>query len=71
LKNLTYIFAFFLCIHLTAQDLSQRALQKLDDEELLDLFNEVDQDSIKAEIVARVYLNRARLEKETIKMARG
>ncbi|MCW9037607.1 helix-turn-helix domain-containing protein [Altibacter sp.] len=46
-------------------------LNLLVDEELLSLFNEVDGDSIAQERIARVYLERARMEKDTIKMARG
>jgi len=56
---------------LKEQDFSYEALNKMEDEELLALFNKVDQDSIKAEKVASTYLNRAKKAKDTIKMARG
>jgi AraC-like DNA-binding protein len=56
---------------LSAQDFSSESLIKMEDEELLSLFDEVETDSIKAGIVARVYLNRAKNNKDTIKMARG
>ena len=61
----------FISIGLSAQDISMEKLQSFEDEELLTLFNEVDGDSIKQEIVARFYLERGRKEKDTIKMARG
>ncbi len=67
---------FFLVIVLSAgiviqaQDFSKVSLSKMGDEELLGLFSKIDNDSIKAEAVARVYLNRSKEEKDTIKMAR-
>jgi len=67
-------FTFFLLLivfSIKAQDFSSINLQSLEDEELLSLFSEVEKDSIKAEKAARVYLDRARKEKDTIKMARG
>jgi AraC-like DNA-binding protein len=67
---LVFIF-IFIYLGLIAQDLSMEKLQLLEDEELLTLFNEVGGDSLKQEIVARVYLERGRREKDTIKMARG
>lgn len=54
-----------------SQQLSDRYLNNLHDEELLELFNELNNDSLAQERVARIYLNRARKEKDTIKMARG
>ncbi len=68
------VFLFFLCfayMNLNAQELTQSYLEGLEDEELLDLFNEVRLDSVRAEKVARAYLDRARKERDTIKMARG
>ncbi|PQB04459.1 hypothetical protein BST85_05750 [Aureitalea marina] len=47
------------------------SLDQLSDEQLLTMFDEVIQDSLAAERVARIYLDRARKEKDTIKMARG
>ncbi|MCW8980185.1 MAG: helix-turn-helix domain-containing protein [Altibacter sp.] len=46
-------------------------LHALEDEALLYWFDEVGGDSITQERIARVYLERARMEKDTIKMARG
>ncbi|MBT8387410.1 MAG: hypothetical protein KJO12_08345, partial [Ignavibacteria bacterium] len=54
-----------------AQNLSHEYLTNLEDEELLSLFNRYRGDSTQAERVARIYLNRARREGDTIKMARG
>ena len=71
MKYYILYIAFLLSFPIYAQDLSQRALQKLDDEDLLELFDEVIKDSLKAEIVARVYLDRAKSDGDTIKMARG
>ncbi len=66
-----FLFCILLSFAMQAQDFSKETLQKMDDEELLSLFNEIDTDSIIAEKVARTYLNRAKKEKDTIKMARG
>jgi len=71
MKNFCYCLIWLLWIPVISQDLSQRILEKLDDEELLRLFDEVVNDSVEAETVARVYLKRAKHEKDTIKMARG
>jgi len=54
-----------------AQNKSLTDLQRMEDESLLEYFNKVSEDSIMAEKVARVYLERARLQEDTIKMARG
>ena len=56
---------------LTAQKFSKDSLQLLEDEELLSLFSEVEYDSIQAEFVANVYLERAKNQSDTIKMARA
>jgi len=53
------------------QDLSKDTLQKMEDKELLSLFSEVKLDSLKAEKVAQVFLNRAKKEKDTLKIAKG
>jgi len=66
-----FIFFLFLTSSIVAQDITQISLNKMEDEALLTLFNEVEFDSIKAEKVARTYLDRARKENDTIKMARG
>ncbi len=72
IKKLYYLLGFiFLSTIIHAQDISKEALQKLGDEELLSLFNEVENDSIISEKVAQVYIDRARKENDTIKMARG
>lgn len=67
----TLFFLLFYVTFLNAQNFSLENLQRMEDEELLSLFNKVEHDSLKAEVVARVYLTRARKEKDTIKMARG
>lgn len=54
-----------------AQELLQQQLDSIEYEELLTLFNEYDRDSVNQEKIARTYLNRARKEGDTIKMARG
>ena len=74
MKPFQYIPLFvFLFVFLSSnsQRLSDRYLNNLHDEELLELFNELHNDSLSQERVARIYLNRARKEKDTIKMARG
>jgi len=72
IKKLYYLLGFiFLSTIIHAQDFSKETLQKLGDEELLSLFNEVENDSIISEKVAQVYIDRARKENDTIKMARG
>lgn len=71
MKSFFLLVLLFLGSVLQAQEFSIEKLLKMGDEELLELFNEIDNDSLKAETVARVYLNRARSENDTIKMARG
>ncbi|MAP54858.1 helix-turn-helix domain-containing protein [Altibacter sp.] len=72
MRYLVYILLFFGSLSaLQAQSKLPQNLLSLGDEELLALFNEMDGDSIAQERVARTYLNRARKEKDTIKMARG
>ena len=66
----TYLFFLSTTIGFS-QNLSKDQLEKLEYEELLEYYNEVNYDSIEGEIIARVYLDRARAEKDTIKMARG
>ena len=67
---LTIVFVFY-CAQVCTQEFVSDSLSKLSDEELLSLFNEVDRDSVRAEVVARTYLDRAIEERDTIKMARG
>ncbi len=71
MKTLTFLLCILIATSLCAQDVSKENLAALQDEELLELFNQVFTDSIKAEKVARTYLNRARAQEDTIKMARG
>lgn len=71
MKTLTFLLCILIATSLCAQDVSKENLAALQDEELLELFNQVYTDSIKAEKVARTYLNRARAQGDTIKMARG
>ncbi len=67
---LLYIFTFML--HwASAQNPFPSRLSALDDEELLEIFNEFSGDSIAQEQIARTYLDRARRAKDTVKMARG
>jgi len=54
-----------------SQNYSLSELEQLEDEELLAYFDSVKSDSIAGEQVARVYLDRAHKEGDTIKMARG
>ncbi|MEZ4874953.1 MAG: helix-turn-helix domain-containing protein [Flavobacteriaceae bacterium] len=53
------------------QAVLRQSLEGLQDEELLDLFNKYDGDSISQEVIARTYLNRAIKTNDTIKIARG
>lgn len=64
---------FFICLAVrgVSQTLSASYLDSLDYEELLTEFNNYPNDSITQEIIARAYLNRAKLDRDTIKMARG
>ncbi|MFC7357266.1 helix-turn-helix domain-containing protein [Jejudonia soesokkakensis] len=66
-----FIVILFCAFTGIAQNSSKAQLETYEDEALLDYFNEVSHDSIQAEIVARVYLDRGRAEGDTIKMARG
>ncbi|MCT8340343.1 helix-turn-helix domain-containing protein [Flavobacteriaceae bacterium TK19130] len=54
-----------------SQNVEGTPLDLLSYEQLLSRFEEVEHDSILAEPIAREYLNRARREGDTIKMARG
>jgi AraC-like DNA-binding protein len=68
------VFTFLLLILsplMQGQNYSLAELEKLEDEELLEYFNKVDSDSVQGELVARVYLDRAKWEGDTIKIARG
>jgi hypothetical protein len=68
------VFTFLLLILsplMQGQNYSLAELEKLEDEELLEYFNKVDSDSVQGELVARVYLDRAKWAGETIKIARG
>ena len=71
MKQVFLFFTFLFSIITLGQDLSKDALQKMNDTELLSLFNEVKLDSLKAEEVAQVFLNRAKKEKDTLKIAKG
>lgn len=51
---------------LSAQQFSTEVLNEMEDEALLTLFNEVDEDSIKAKKAARTYLDKARKENEQL-----
>ncbi len=72
MRNFTNLFFFIMgSVFMNAQELSQNYLDALEYEELLSLFDGLYGDSIPQEKIARTYLNRARIEKDTIKMARG
>lgn len=72
MRNCTNLFFFIMgSMFMNAQELSQNYLDALEYEELLSLFDGLYGDSIPQEKIARTYLNRARIEKDTIKMARG
>jgi len=66
-----WVISIFFSVVMTAQELSNKELEKMEDEELLTLFNKVASDSHKAELVALTYLNRAKTAKDSIMMARG
>ncbi|MEZ4779423.1 MAG: helix-turn-helix domain-containing protein [Flavobacteriaceae bacterium] len=69
-----YIYAFFFCFFFLtgfSQSPSQSYLDELEYEALLNLFNEFEYDSLSQEKIARTYLNRARKEGDTVKIARG
>ena len=74
-QQLTFVFTIFtyflFCSAIQAQELTQSYLNSLDDEPLLTLFDTHDGDSTAQEKIARTYLDRARRQKDTIKMARG
>jgi AraC-like DNA-binding protein len=72
MRNFTNLFFFIVCsMFMHAQELSQNYLDSLGYEELLSMFDELYGDTILQEKIARTYLNRARIENDTIKMARG
>jgi AraC-like DNA-binding protein len=54
-----------------AQLPNQSYLNSMDYEELLDLFNQYESDSLAQERIAYTYLNKARKENDTVKVARG
>jgi AraC-like DNA-binding protein len=67
------ILFLFSCSSLStlAQSVDKLSLEGLSDEQLLLMFDEVGHDSVAAERIARIYLDRARREGDTIRMARG
>ena len=69
----SYYFIFFLFCSFVAvgQSPSNSLLKSLEYEELLTLFNDFDGDSLAQEKIARTYLERARDEGDTVKVARG
>ncbi|MEZ4857799.1 MAG: helix-turn-helix domain-containing protein [Flavobacteriaceae bacterium] len=64
-----FIYLFFLKGF--SQTPAQTYLNSLEYEQLLDLFNEYENDSLSQEKIARTYLERAKRENDTIKIARG
>ncbi len=71
IKYFCLIFTILFSFVTLAQDLSDDTLQKMEDEDLLNLFSEVKLDSLKAEKVAQIYLTRAKAENDTLKIAKG
>ncbi len=67
----TLVFCVCISLGSISQNLEQSYLNTLNDEPLLTLFNKYHGDSIAQEKIARTYLDRARKQKDTIKMARG
>ncbi|QIE58343.1 AraC family transcriptional regulator [Rasiella rasia] len=68
---LTSIIMCISILDVKSQNLEQSTLNTLDDESLLALYDEHYGDSLVLEKIARTYLDRARKQKDTIKMARG
>lgn len=68
---LTSIIMCISILEVKSQNLEQSTLNTLDDESLLALYDEHYGDSLVLEKIARTYLDRARKQKDTIKMARG
>ena len=54
-----------------AQSPSESLLNSLEYEELLTLFNDFEGDSLAQEKIARTYLERAKVDGDTVKVARG
>ena len=54
-----------------AQSPSESLLNSLEYEELLTLFNDFEGDSLAQEKIARTYLDRAKVDGDTVKVARG
>jgi AraC-like DNA-binding protein len=71
MKFLFTFMLFVLPLLTQSQNYVLAELEQLEDEALLEYFNLVESDSIKGELVARVYFDRAKKEGDTIKMARG
>ncbi|HBR54543.1 MAG TPA: hypothetical protein DEA82_10340 [Flavobacteriaceae bacterium] len=71
MKYYIIILILFFSGRCVAQDLDQSYLNTLGDEPLLALYDKHYGDSIALEKIARTYLDRARKQKDTIKMARG
>ncbi len=70
-KHFCFYFTILFSFISFGQDLSTEGLQKMEDKELQILFTEVQNDSIKAEKVAKYYLLRAKKKKDTLKIAKG
>ncbi|MCW5519515.1 AraC family transcriptional regulator [Aureitalea sp. L0-47] len=71
IKLLVLLLFYCLVNSALSQNLSSSYLESLGYEELLTEFDSHDGDSINQEAIARTYLERARAENDTIKMARG
>ncbi|WP_461303025.1 helix-turn-helix domain-containing protein [Aureisphaera sp.] len=71
MKYSCLIFFLFVLSNSYGQDFNQSYLDQLQDEELLTLFDDFENDTLKQETIARTYLERGRREGDTIKMARA
>ena len=65
------VLVSLLSVSIFSQKISQEYLHQLEDEELLSLFIEKQADTAIARSIALVYLNRAKDQNDTIKIARG
>ncbi len=71
MKIVFFTFFFILSIGAYSQDVSNEVLSEMSDDELLNLFNKPFKDSIKGEKVIRFYLNKARKEKDILKIVKA
>lgn len=73
-SGMRFFYAVFFCLYFLkgfSQTPSQSYLNSLEYEQLLGLFDKYDNDSLSLEKIARTYLERARKEGDTLKIARA